>query len=186
MNLQKRSQLALGLILVLLGGWFIAQRSIPELAVISELFTDWTITVIGVGVLLLFLGVILGAPGLAIPAAMVSGIGAILYYQNQTENWESWTFMWTLVIGFVGLGVILQGLLGGGFKHKLIRGLNLMVTSAVMFLVFSAIFSAWNVFGNFVPNILLILLGLWVLGRAVFNSMPKKSVVPKTEIEEKS
>jgi len=82
MKKQGRTQLALGFILILLGGWFVAQRTFPEIAAIAERFSDWPFTVIGVGVLLLLLGLILGAPGLAVPAAIVSGIGGILYYQD--------------------------------------------------------------------------------------------------------
>lgn len=175
MTKQSRSQLALGTILILLGAWFIAQRSFPEVAAFVERFSDWPFTVIGVGVLLLLLGLILGAPGLAVPAAIVSGIGGILYYQNLTGDWESWSYMWTLIPGFVGVGVILQGLLGENTRQNLKHGLNLMVISAVLFLVFSAFLGGWTLLGNFGPAILLILLGLWVLGRGLYHSMRKKT-----------
>jgi hypothetical protein len=175
MKKQGRTQLALGIILILLGAWFIAQRSIPEVAAFAKLFSDWPFTVIGVGVLLLLLGLILGAPGLAVPAAIVSGIGGILYYQELTGDWDSWSYMWTLIPGFVGIGIFLQGLLGENTRHNLRHGLNLMVVSAVLFLVFSAFFGAWDLLGNFGPAILLILLGLWVLGSGLYRSIRKGS-----------
>jgi hypothetical protein len=171
MRKQGRTQLALGLILILLGAWFIAQRTFPEVAAFAARFSDWPFTVIGVGVLLLLLGLILGAPGLAVPAAIVSGIGGILYYQDLTGNWESWSYMWTLIPGFVGIGVLLQGLLGEDTRRNLRHGLNLMVVSAVLFLVFSAFLGGWTLLGNFGPAILLILLGLWVLGSGLYRSM---------------
>jgi hypothetical protein len=171
MRKQGRTQLALGLILILLGAWFIAQRTFPEVAAFAARFSDWPFTVIGVGVLLLLLGLILGAPGLAVPAAIVSGIGGILYYQDLTGNWESWSYMWTLIPGFVGVGVLLQGLLGEDTRRNLRHGLNLMVISAVLFLVFSAFLGGWTLLGNFGPAILLILLGLWVLGSGLYRSM---------------
>ena len=171
MKKQGRTQLALGVILILLGAWFIAQRTFPEVATFAARFSDWPFTVIGVGVLLLLLGLILGAPGLAVPAAIVSGIGGILYYQNLTGNWESWAYMWTLIPGFVGVGVLLQGLLGEDTRRNLRHGLNLMVVSAVLFLVFSAFLGGWTLLGNFGPAILLILLGLWVLGSGLYRSM---------------
>ena len=171
MRKQGRTQLALGIILILLGGWFIAQRTFPEVAAFAARFSDWPFTVIGVGVLLLLLGLILGSPGLAVPAAIVSGIGGILYYQELTGNWESWSYMWTLIPGFVGVGVVLQGLLGEDTRRNLRHGLNLMVVSAVLFLVFSAFLGGWNLLGNFGPAILLILLGLWVLGSGLYRSM---------------
>ena len=64
MKKQGRTQLALGIILILLGAWFIAQRSIPEVAAFAKLFSDWPFTVIGVGALLLLLGLISGRAGL--------------------------------------------------------------------------------------------------------------------------
>lgn len=171
MRKQGRTQLALGVILILLGAWFIAQRTFPEVAAFAARFSDWPFTVIGVGVLLLLLGLILGSPGLAVPAAIVSGIGGILYYQDLTGNWESWAYMWTLIPGFVGVGVLLQGLLGEDTRRNLRHGLNLMVVSAVLFLVFSAFLGGWTLLGNFGPAILLILLGLWVLGSGLYRSM---------------
>jgi hypothetical protein len=171
MRKQGRTQLALGIILILLGAWFIAQRTFPEVAAFADRFSSGPLLVVGIGVLLLVLGLILGAPGLAVPAAIVAGIGGILYYQDLTNNSSSWSYMWTLIIGFVGIGVLLQGLLGENTRENLRHGLNLMVVSAVLFLVFSAFLGGWNILGNFGPAILLILLGLWVLGSGLFRSM---------------
>ena len=171
MKKQGRTQLGLGIVLILLGAWFIAQRTIPEVAAFAERFSDWPFTVIGVGAGLLLLGLILGAPGLAVPAAIVAGIGGILYYQDMTGDWGSWSYMWTLIPGFVGVGVALQGLLGEDTRHNLKHGLNLMVVSAVLFLVFSAFLGGWELLGNFGPAILLILLGVWVLGKGLYRSM---------------
>lgn len=176
MKRQGRTQLALGIILIILGAWFIAQRTFPELATIFERFADWPYTVIGVGVLLFLLGLILGVPGLAVPAAIVAGIGGILYYQNLTGDWESWAYMWTLIPGFVGTGIILQGLLGEDTHHNLKHGLNLMVVSAVLFLVFSAFLGGWGLLGNYGPAVVLILLGLWVIGSGLYRSRPKKNL----------
>lgn len=170
-----RTQLALGIILILLGAWFIAQRSIPELAAFTVRFSEWPFTVIGVGIFLLLLGLILGAPGMAIPAAIVAGVGGILYYQEMTGDWESWSFMWTLIPGFVGVGSILRGLLGEDTRNSLRHGLNLMVISAVLFLVFSALLGGWAILGNYIPAILLILLGLWVIGSGLYRSMRRDS-----------
>lgn len=171
MKRQGRTQLALGIILILLGAWFIAQRMFPEVAEFAGRFTSGSLAVVGVGAVLLLLGLIVGAPGLAVPAAIVAGIGGILYYQELTGDASTWSFMWTLIIGFVGVGVILQGLLGENTRENLRHGLNLMVVSAVLFLVFSALLGGWNILGNFGPAILLILLGLWVLGSGLYRSI---------------
>jgi hypothetical protein len=171
MRKQGRTQLALGIVLILVGGWFIAQRTFPEVAAITAQFTSGSLAVVGVGALLFLLALLLGAPGLAVPAAIVAGIGGILYYQDLTGNSSSWSYMWTLILGFVGVGIILQGLLGENTRQNLRHGLNLMVVSAVLFLVFSAFLGGWDILGNFGPAILLILLGLWVLGSGLYRSM---------------
>ena len=82
--------------------------------------------------------------------------------------------MWALIPGFVGVGSILAGLLGDNAAHNIKRGLNLMVVSAVLFLVFSSFFGGWELLGNYGPAILLILLGLWVLGSGVYRSFRNK------------
>ena len=173
MKKQGRTQLALGIILILLGAVFIVQQMFPEVAKFTQLFTSGALSLVGIGALLLLLGLILGKPGLAVPAAIVAGIGGILYYQSLTGDGSSWSYMWTLILGFIGVGVILQGLLGENTRQNLRNGLNLLVVSAVLFLVFSAIFGSWNLLGNFGPAILLILLGLWVLGSGLYRSMRK-------------
>jgi hypothetical protein len=157
MDRKNRSQLGLGIILILLGGWFIAQKTVPGLQEWVTQFSVWPFTVIGAGAIILLLALILGAPGLAVPASIVAGIGGILYYQNATQDWGSWSYMWALIPGFVGVGTILTGLLGENTRQNLL-------------LVFSAFLGGWQILGNFGPAILLILLGLWVLGNGIFRS----------------
>jgi hypothetical protein len=170
MSRQNRTQLALGVLLVLLGAWFIAVRQIPILKPFSNLNWDWPFYVIGAGALLLLIGLVTDAPRMAIPAAIVAGIGGILYYQNMSHDWESWNFMWTLIPGFVGVGNILAGLFGDDTRHNFGRGINLIVISAVLFLIFAAIFNRINILGNYGAAGLLILLGLYVIGRGLMSS----------------
>lgn len=174
MRKRGRTQLALGILLILLGAWFIAQRTFPDLASFAERFSDWPFTVIGVGILLFLLALIIGEPGLAVPAAIVSGIGGLFYYFEYIGEWSDW-YMWMLVPGFAGLGTVLLGLLGENTRHNIKQGLNTMVFSAVLFLVFSAFFGGWSLLGNYGPAILLILLGIWVLGSGLYRSMRKHS-----------
>ena len=169
MNRLNRTQLALGILLVLLGVWFIAVRQLPVLQPFANLTWDWPFYVIGAGVALLLIGLVTDAPRMAIPAAIVAGIGGILYYQNVSQDWESWEFMWTLVFGFVGVGTILAGLFGDGFRQNLGRGINLIVISAVLFLVFAVIFNRIGILGNYGVAALLIVLGLYVIGRGLIR-----------------
>ena len=170
MSRQNRTQLALGILLVLIGAWFIAVRQVPILKPFSNLNLDWPFYVIGAGVVLLVIGLVTDAPRMAIPAAIVAGIGGILYYQNISQDWESWNFMWALIPGFVGVGNILAGLFGDDTRHNIGRGINLIVISAVLFLIFAMIFNRINILGNYGIAVLLILLGLYVIGRGLMSS----------------
>jgi hypothetical protein len=169
MQKRNRTQLVLGVILILVAGWLIAERISPNLANLIHLPPfDWPMWVMLAGAMLLVLGLLVGAPGMAIPACIVAGIGGILYYQNATGDWQSWAYMWTLIPGFVGIGSILAGILGEDFKSSVIHGLNTLLVSVVLFAVFGTLFGAWTVFGvygQYVPIVLLFLLGIWLIVR---------------------
>lgn len=166
---RNRTSLVLGLLLILFGGWMIATRQIPELKQWMDLNFAWPMWVIGAGGLILLIGLLVGSPGMAVPASIVAGIGGILYYQQITNAWDSWSYMWTLIPGFVGVGTILAGLLGEDFRRSLGHGLNLLVISAVMFLVFATIFGGLGLLGNYGAAVLLILLGVYIIGRGLMK-----------------
>ncbi len=164
--------------MIALGAWFLADRSLPAFHDLLARYMQWPFSLITIGAALLVLGLILGAPGMAVPAAVVAGVGGIFYYFDRVGNWNDW-FMWLLVPGFVGLGSVLAGLLGEQTRHNLSRGLNLMVISAVLFLVFSSVMGGWNRLGNYGPAILIILLGLWVLGNGIFRTWQQNKLFAK-------
>jgi hypothetical protein len=170
MNKTGRSQLVLGIILILVGGWFLLNQTMPEFRDFFEPYTEWPANMLLIGAGILILGLLTGSPGLAIPAAIVAGIGGIFFYQQATEDYGSWSYMWALIPGFIGVGTVLQGLLGENTASNLKKGLNLMVVSAVLFLVFAGFLGGWNILGNYGPAVLLILLGLWVLGSGLYRS----------------
>ena len=167
MDRQSRSRIFGGIVLVLLGAWFLAQQIFPGLGQWLDVFS-WPMIIIAVGVFLLIFGLLVGAPGMAVPAAIVSGIGGLLYWQNATNNWERWAYAWTLIPGFVGVGTLLAGLLGEQPRQSLRHGANLIVVSVVLFIVFASIFGKIGLFGPYWPA-LLILLGLWLLVRAFWR-----------------
>ncbi|NWF63198.1 MAG: hypothetical protein HXY38_02730 [Chloroflexi bacterium] len=174
MKRSGRSQLALGVILILIGGWFLLNQIMPEFREFFAPYTEWPSNLLLIGAGIFILGLATGSPGLSVPAAIVAGIGGIFYYQAVTESYDSWSYMWALIPGFVGLGTVLQGLLGENTAHNLKRGLNLMVISAVLFLAFAAFLGGWNILGNYGPAVLLILLGLWVVGSGLYRSYRKQ------------
>ena len=169
MDRQMRRNLLVGVVLVLLGVWFLAVQFVPGLGNWINIEWSWPLLIMAVGAFLLLFGLLVGAPGMAVPAVIVAGIGGILYYQNATGDWTSWSYLWTLIPGFVGVGVILAGLLGGDFRSSLTEGGGLIIISLILFFIFASIMGGWNLLGDYWP-VLLILLGVWLLIRQLFRS----------------
>ena len=113
------------------------------------------------------IGAIAQAPGMIVPACIVGGIGCLLYWQNATNNWESWAYAWTLIPGFAGVGTLLLGLITGDGRTAR-SGLWLILISLVLFAVFASFLGGLNYFGRYWP-LLLIALGVLLLVRALFR-----------------
>jgi len=174
---QNRSSLFLGLLLILVGGWLIVSQQVPAVREwISENYV-WPFWLFGAGILIFVMGLVTGNPGMSIPAAIVAGIGGILYYQDMNNAYGAWYF-WMLVPAFVGVGMILAGLLGERTRRNLSHGLRNIITGAVLFLVFGTFFGDLNILGEFGAPILVILLGLWILARGF---MPRRQVNHETQ-----
>jgi hypothetical protein len=166
--MKNRSQLALGVVLILLGAWFIAQRQVPALETWVAQYMSWPLNVVAAGAIILLIGLLVGAPGMAIPAAIVAGIGGILYYQNRANDYQSWSYMWALIPGFVGIGQIVAAALGRSMREAR-SGMNLILISAVMFIIFAAIFGKLAMFGPYFPALVLIVVGVWFLVRGFWR-----------------
>jgi hypothetical protein len=166
---QNRSNLALGIILLLVGGWLLVTRQVPSIQAWLENNFTWPMYTIGAGLIVLLIGLLTGAPGMAVPASIIAGIGGILYYQNATNNYGSWSYMWTLIPGFVGVGTILAGLLGENTRRNLGHGLRLIVTSAVLFLIFATLLGGLSILGDYGLPVILILLGIYVLASGLLR-----------------
>jgi len=168
MNKEQRSNLAIGILLILLGGWFLAGQFFPELKELINIENAWPLIVIGVGVFLLVLGLLIRVPGMAVPACIVAGIGGILYWQFTTGNWESWSYAWALIPGFVGVGIVLARILGDNDPNAFKEGLRLILISLVLFAAFFLFLGGEGMFQEYWP-ILIILLGVWVFARAILR-----------------
>lgn len=163
MDRTKRSTLAVGILLVLVGAYFIVANLIPAFNAWLNITMSWPLIVIAVGAGLLVLGLLVGAPEMAIPAVIVAGIGGILYYQNISGNWGSWSYLWTLIPGFSGIGMLLANVLGAKGENNLRSALDTIGTSIVMFVIFGAFFGAFKVLGDYWPLLLVaagVLLGI--------------------------
>ncbi len=157
MDRARRSGIAVGAVLIIIGAWLLLVQFIPAL----RGWFSWPTIIVGVGLLLFVLGMFLGEYEMAIPGCIVGGVGGILSWQNATGNWESWSFIWALNPGFAGIGTVIAGLLGRDGR-QVRGGLWTMLVSAVLFVIFGSLFGAIGVLGQYWP-VLLIVLGLVAL-----------------------
>jgi hypothetical protein len=169
MNRQRRSGIVWGILFILAGVWFLADQLFPGLTRWLQIDFAWPLIIVGVGVLMLVIGLLTGEADMAIPACVIGGIGLLLYWQNATDNWESWAYAWTLIPGFVGVGTLISGLFGGRSGRRMSEGLGLIVTSVILFFIFSSFLGGWNLLGPYWP-VLIILLGIWLLIRPLFRT----------------
>ena len=159
MDQGRRTGLVAGLVMILIGVWFLAVQVIPALRGFGF---HWPLIIIGVGVFLFLLGLVTRSPALSIPAFIVGGIGGLLYWQFMTGRWGSWNYAWALIPGFVGLGMIVAGLLGEKRSEMLRGGVTLLVISLILFAVFAAFLGNTFGLGQYWP-ILLVVLGVFLL-----------------------
>lgn len=170
MKRNQRKGIVGGIILILLGLLFLASELYPQIFS----FWDWPFIIIGLGGVFLLWAILAGTGGLAVPGAILTGIGAILYYQNLTGDWASWSYIWAIIPGFVGLGVIISGIINGNFKEAFTGGLTLLVISGVLFFAFGSAFGLEHELVKYWP-VLLIVLGLIALVRVIFPRNNRES-----------
>jgi hypothetical protein len=89
-------------------------------------------------------------------------------WQELAGNWLNWTFAWTLIPGFVGIGILLSGFLDRSHPHFESGGLVLLAISAAGFLMFGgALGLGWDA-AQYWP-VLLIVAGVVVLLSALIR-----------------
>ena len=131
----------------------------------------WPLAIISAGILF-FVAMLFGgksAAGLAIPASIITTVGLILFVQNLTDYWESWSYAWTLIVSAVGFGNFIMGTYS---ENQSLRqaGLRTIGFGFLLFVLFSTffeglIFTEHNLrwLGQLVFPIALILIGVYVL-----------------------
>ncbi len=136
MDHRSRSALVVGTILILLGVFFLVTRFVPG-------FLDtltWPVAIIVVGAVFLVLALVTWTPGLMVPACIIGGIGGLLYWQDLTGAWWTWSYAWALIPGFVGVGVALSELLEGRPLRALVEGGWPVLISLLLFFLFGSFF----------------------------------------------
>ena len=158
-----------GVILIVLGVMFLLGRLLE--ASLQNL--PWPFFVMAPGLLLFLIGLLIGSQpgeGLAAVGSAALAVGVILYYQDQTQNWASWSYLWALVAPTsIGLGRAVFGLVRG--KGEVLEdGLQMAGVGLVILLVLGAFFEYFMnpgaeplIEGRLLWPILLIVLGVLLL-----------------------
>ena len=185
MDTQRRGNLVVGFLILLVGAWFLAAQYFPDLIIFNALEFEWPLLVIGLGLVFFIFAALVRAPGLAIPGAIIAGIGSLLYYQNANNAWESWAYAWTLIPGFVGIGVLISNFFEGRFIQGIREGLSLIIFSLAMFAIFGAFLGGPEILGDYWP-ILIIALGVWMVAKSLLKPGKAKEKAEIKMNDEKS
>ena len=172
MDSGRRATAVFGIILILVGLFFAVLQLVPGLREWLDLYFAWPLLIIGFAVFLLVVGLLSGIPAMVVPASIFGGIGGLLYWQNATNNWQSWAYAWNLIPGFVGVGLVLLGLASPKERKGIGTGLWMILISAVLFFVFGSLFGAfvggWSLLATYWP-VLVILFGVLSLVEALMR-----------------
>lgn len=137
------------------------------LSLVSRVYTNidwgllWPFAIIGFGALFFIAMFAIGKGGaaFAIPGTIISGIGLAVLIQNVTEHWEAMSYLWTVIVFLVGLGIFIMGWYGED-PNQTRAGTKVMKTGFILFIIFGTIFeSIFSSLDNMIFPILLILLG---------------------------
>jgi hypothetical protein len=164
------SNLALGIVLVVVGFFFLLMR-IFDVDLSSY---GWPLFVIIPGLTLLIVGFVSLGTGALVPGGIITMAGLVLAYQNATGDWASWSYAWALVIpGGVGVGLLLQGLRTRD-QHLLKQSRSLLFWSLMIFIIGFVLFESvlnvsgidYGLVGKAALPALLIIIGVTLLARS--------------------
>jgi hypothetical protein len=136
------ANIVLGILLVLVGSYLLAAQFLPQIKFWESFDFPRSAWLVVIGGGLLLLGLLNNRPGLAVPATILAGIGGILWYQEVTGDWESWAYLWGLIPGFIGVGILIKGLLEGSMRAQLGSALWLIVISLVLVTIIGGFWGA--------------------------------------------
>jgi hypothetical protein len=169
MNSPTRSSLRTGVALILLGVVFLVFQIVPRMSDVFRGENAPALVLFGVALLLALIGIATGATGMIIPVCIVAGIGGIFYWQTALgAGYLTWSYAWTLIPGFVGIGIFLNELLNGHPLRGLNDALGPVIFSLAAFLVFGSLFGGITNVGIVVPAVL-IALGFVVMLKPLLN-----------------
>jgi hypothetical protein len=136
----NRGRISFAMLLIVVGAWYLAIEIFPGLKNMAYGNGTWPLQIIGLGLLFAVVAILSWTPAFFIPASIITGIGGLLYWQNSTGNWASWLYMWTLIPGFAGFGLLLFGLLARK-RGAYLSGMWNLFSSLILFGIFASAFS---------------------------------------------
>lgn len=162
--MDNKGGIIVGLVIIAVGALLLANQFLNFQ---FDLFSG-NFVLVTLGAIFLILALFTGRNGLAVPGSILAGIGAIMLVQEMPGNLLDWSYAWTLIPGFVGIGVLLSGLLDRSHPHFDSGGLVLVAISAAGFLMFGGFLGlGWDA-AQYWP-VLLIVAGVVVLFSAIFK-----------------
>ncbi|MEA3326506.1 MAG: head GIN domain-containing protein, partial [Chloroflexota bacterium] len=121
--------------------------------------------------------------GLAIPGAVITMLGILLFIQNTFILWVTWAYAWALLISAAGLGLLIMNLYIKRVNLRRVAGL-LIGIGLILFVIFGVLFelildiSGTNMNSGLFLGGGLVLLGIFViLSRPLFSKGRKPAEV---------
>lgn len=144
----ERNTRALGLLLLAVGAWILVARFV-HIDLETWLWPFWVIVPAGLIMALGFRDTHRSNEGLVTFGCIVAVTGIILFVQNITGQWQSWSYAWALLFpGSIGLGQYLWGKRAGD-ETKVHRGEKIMGIAFVLFVAFGLFFEVILGIGGF-------------------------------------
>lgn len=175
---RRQAPAVIGVILILAGLAVLLGRQAGVDLIDSIAEAGWPLFVIIPGLLLLIMAIVTRPPdglGFAIAGAIVTTVGGILFYQQETGHWESWSYVWALIPGAAGLAMVVYGALTRG-DDLVPTGLRLMAIAALLFVAgmwfFESVFETGTApvdLATWWP-LVLIGIGVVVVARGLFDT----------------
>jgi hypothetical protein len=143
----------------------------------------WPAIIIGIGAVILVLGLFVNnEQGMVVGGTVVTTVGLVLLYQNNTGHWESWAYAWALVgPAASGLGMTLWGVRAGDAGEirngtwTLLIGLAIFVVGFLFFEGIIGISGRQIPLPDWVLPAAVIAIGLVVLARGILERRETES-----------
>jgi len=181
--------LVVGLVLICIGA----------LTLIEHIFSGarfwgyvWPLIIIGFGAMFFVVMLLTDKTfaWLAIPGSIIATNGLMLFLQNLTGRWETWSYSWTVILMSVGVGIFIMGAWQGDASRRR-SGLKVIEVGVVLFVIFGAFFEilfsmgAPSTLREFIFPIALIVLGVYLVVRRSGRrfSTSSKTMVPPEVME---